>query len=212
MKVRKIVEIVHAKTGDVRRTFEIGDPIIAQAEASTDYFTRVVDSNTHSLPLGYRWREAKGDTIHTKLKRAIYKPTRRYLWVPSDEIKFVPALSDRIYGDGRALIHLSAIMSRPSFYVIRVDSSWTIAMDNNAPDGAPEFVQFIDNIEDGLEEQFGRGDPDEDDEDPDVRENGWPWPAYKSGGCQWGRVEWPKLRSVKFEPNPMTWCGNLVAR
>lgn len=157
------------------------------------------------------WRSSEGDPVQRKLRRVICKPTTRYLWVPEDAIAFKPALLSRVYGDGRALMGLTTINNRPAFYVLRVDSSWSV-QDHRAPDGAPEFADFSDDICEALEDEFGEARADSEEDDPDILEYGNPWPAFddRDGYCWW-RMDWPKLRSLKFEPHPYSWRGNLLA-
>lgn len=143
------------------------------------------------------------DVAQTALRAAICLPTRRYLWVPSDEIEFTPALSNTRFGDGRALLHLTTINSRPAFYVLRIDSRWRLHLDCEVPTDAPELVEFIDDICFALEDEFGNGRPDDDDDDEEVRQYGMPWPALDDrDGCSWGRADWPDLDNLSFVPHP----------
>jgi len=205
MTQQMIAEIV-GPTGRVHYRRPLGDKLIAEAEATPGYSVRVVPENRHALSHGFCWREAKGDAIQRKLRRSICRPTKRYLWIPEYTIEFVPALSPRIYGDGRALLGLSSINERPRFYVIRIDSSWSLAMEYRVPDTAVDVVEFIDDFVDGLEEDFGKA-RDENGELYSEDE----WPAYDdNGGCSWWRMDWPRLRSLKFEPHPYASRGNLL--
>lgn len=153
------------------------------------------------------------DDVHRRLKIAIEVQETAYLWVPSDAIIFVPALLNRIYGDGRALFTISSIHQRPAYWVIRGDSGWSTC-DSGAPDGSPEFVEFVDDIITDLEDQFGRArcgysgsclrwpieerDCDcEECTDPYVSE----WPEVDSNdGVSWGRLKWPDGFDVVAHP------------
>lgn len=145
--------------------------------------------------------------VQAKLRAAVCKRTRRYLWTPADMITFVPALSNRLYGDGRALLGLTTINSRPQFYVLRIDSRWAIEMDPTAPDDAEQLVDRIDAFAFALEEEFGRGRYDDggDDEPETARQmaSRRKWPAYDDeNGCSWWRMDWPKISGVKMAPHP----------
>jgi hypothetical protein len=206
MAVNMIAEIV-GPTGRVHYRRPIGDKLIAEAEGTPGYSVRIVREDSYDVGHGFRFHGSKGDEVHSKLKRAISKPTRRYLWVPEDEIEFIPALSPRIYGDGRALLKLSTINQRPKFYVLRIDSSWALALDYRAPDGAVDVVEFIDHFVDGLEEDFGPAR----DEDGKLYSDD-EWPAYDdNGGCSWSRMSWPNLRSLRFEPHPFVPHTNILS-
>ena len=118
------------------------------------------------------------DQIHKALKAAIEVETQAYHWGQASTI--IPYVCDTIFGDGRALLALVPLNTRPCYYVIRIDSAW--AIDDDA---------FHDLLEDGIyaaiEEQFGTAH-DEEDETPD----GEPWPAFNDGsGCGWDRMDWP---------------------
>lgn len=157
-------------------------------------------------------RSTESDPVHAKLRTWVCQPTQRYLWIPADMITFTPALLSRVYGDGRALIGLSTIHQRPAFYIIRIDSSWTLHMDSDFPSGGPEYVEFHEEICFALEEEFGHTEADEEEDDPEILENGNPWPAFNDrDGSSWWRMEWPALLGLQFEPHPYSWRGNLLA-
>lgn len=161
------------------------------------------------------------DRTHQLLKGAIEVWTRRYLWTPADAITFKPALSGVIYGDGRALFGLTTINLRPAYYVIRGDSGWAVE-DIEAPDDAPDFGDFTDDILTGLEDEFGRarcgysgsslrqspedrGCDCEECQDPRISE----WPEVDDeGGCSWGRLAWPF--GFPTVAHPWTWRGDLL--
>ena len=138
-------------------------------------------------------REAgKADAVHDSLRDAICVPIRRYLWVPEDAIEFTPALSNTVYGDGRALLGVTTIHDRPAFWYVRIDSGWRLEMDYGAPRDALDVADVIERIADALLDEFGDGAPDEDDPDPGVQESGWPYPAINlNDGYSWSRKDWP---------------------
>ncbi len=148
-----------------------------------------------------------------RMKEAIELPTTRYLWIPADQITFKPAILKKSYGDGRALFWISSINQRPQFWVVRGDSAWSTC-DSMAPDDAPEFIDFVDDILTDLEEEFGSArcgysgaclrypaeerDCDcEECSDPRVSE----WPEVDGdGGLSWGRYRWPEAFSTVPHP------------
>ncbi len=115
-------------------------------------------------------RIAGDDPIHAALKAAVEVPTEGYLWAQRHE--FTPAVCSRIFGDGRALLALTTINSRPRYYVIRIDSSWEID-ESTAPKGAVSIRDHLDAIYDALEDDFGRAyNPDEESDEVE------PWPTF----------------------------------
>lgn len=142
--------------------------------------------------------------VHAKLRKVVCKRTRRYLWTPAHMVTFVPALSNRLYGDGKALLGLTTINSRPRFYILRIDSKWSVEMDPAAPDGAEQLTDRIDAFAFALEEEFGRGRFDDDEPETEFqRVQRRKWPAYDDeSGCSWWRMDWPLLPGVKLKPHP----------
>lgn len=141
-----------------------------------------------------------------KLRAVVCKRTRRYLWTPANMVTFIPALSNRLYGDGRALMGLTTINSRPRFYILRVDSRWAISCDHDVPGDAEQFADRVDAIGFALEDEFGRGQYDGDYGDPETekeRAERRKWPAYDDeNGCSWFRMDWPKSTGLKLQPHP----------
>lgn len=151
---------------------------------------------------------AKNTGVQRKLRGAMCRRTKRHLWVPEDAVTFKPALSDRIFGDGRALIGLSTLNQRPKFYILRVDSQWEIHSDPRGPDDATEFTDYVDAICFALEDEFGRGRYDDGSGEKETarqRDRRRAWPAFDDdGGCHWWRLSWPELPGVKFVPHPFS--------
>lgn len=169
-------------------------------------------------------RDGTSEPTHIKLRRRIESRQRRYLWVPSDAITFVPRLLPIIYGDGRALFSISTINQRPAYWVIRACSSWGSGLDREDTPG-PDFAEMTDVIMTDLEGAFGRGRCGYSDnslfwpkkeriqdcqceecDDPHVAK----WPEVDdNGGCSWGRINWP----IGFDvvENPLSWRGNLLS-
>lgn len=99
-------------------------------------------------------RDASADDLHKRLKAAVEIEERAYLWVPADAITFVPPVLSTVYGDGRALFRITTINDRPAYWIVRGDSGWQVE-DYAAPDDAPDFGDFTDEILTDLEEEFG---------------------------------------------------------
>lgn len=170
-------------------------------------------------------RDGSDDPIHTKLRRAVEKRERAYLWVPSDAISFVPRLLPTIFGDGRALFTIATINQRPAYWVIRACSTWGCGLDSRSAPG-PDFMEMTDDIMTELEDAFGRGRcgysgnslfwPKKERirncqcEECTHRCNKARWPMVDDdGGCSWGRMDWPD--GFDTVPNPLSWRGNLLA-
>lgn len=153
-----------------------------------------------------RRKATPSDELHERLRKAVCVPTRRCLWVPEDAIEFVPALSDTVYGDGRALLGITTCNSRPAFYVIRIDSTWQVGMDWSPSDDAPEIMEFVDAIVGDLEDQFGPARCEcECGDCPEYRE----WPALDDdGGTMWWRKDWPA--GFRVTSHPYSSLGNLL--
>lgn len=169
-------------------------------------------------------RDGTSDSTHKRLRRAIEKRRRAYLWTPSDAITFVPRLLPTIYGDGRALFTLATINQRPAYWVIRACSTWGSGSDSEDTSG-PDFAEMTDRIMTDLEEAFGRGRcgysgnslfwPKKErtqncqcEECTDSHIARWP-EVDDDGGCSWSRIDWPLgFATVK---NPLSWRGNLLA-
>lgn len=169
-------------------------------------------------------KNGSGDRVHARLRRAIEKRKRAYLWVPSDAITFVPRLLPTIYGDGRALFKIATINQRPACWVIRACSTWGSGLDREAASG-PDFAEMVDDIMTRLEDAFGRGRcsysgnslfwPKKErirdcqcEECTDRRVARWPQ-VDDYGGSSWSRLDWPPgFNTVK---NPLSWRGNLLA-
>lgn len=169
-------------------------------------------------------RNAEKDGVHAKLKAAVEKEVRSYLWVEGDTPPFKPALLPMIYGDGRALFILATINQRPRYWVIRGDSRWGCGLDREDTSG-PDFAELTDDILTDLENAFGNGR---------CGYSGnslfWPrrdrikncrceecsaryvakWPVVDgSGGCSWSRMDWSD--DFPTVPNPLSRNGNLLA-
>lgn len=126
-----------------------------------------------------------GSIDRAKLRRQIEVPTRPILWGQRHPY-FVPRLLNKVYGDGRRLMFVEAISSRPRYIVVCVDSK-TETLGEEYGDR-----YLIDDIMDEAESQWGlchceECDPDE----PEERR----FPViHWNDGAAWGGYCWPKQR------------------
>lgn len=157
----------------------------------------------------------------TMALRALQRPITRHLWTPDDAITFTPAVLDTTFGDGRALFRITTINNRPAYWIFRGCSSWEVGGDFDAPEGAPEIADHIDDILRAIEEEFGTTDYYE------MNERGrWidqetkrfvprvctEYPAINSEtGCVWSRMDWPNLEGIALERHPFAHCTILTA-
>lgn len=166
-------------------------------------------------------RGYKRDRVHEALKAA-QQPLTRHLWVPADAITFTPQVANSIYGDGRALFGIGTINSRPAYWIIRGCSTWAIGYDCDAPDDAPEIVEFIDEISFDIEHEFGSADDEgyewtkgnkirstETGRFMSYSQISYPVMNY-GGGCHWFRLDWPDLPRVKLVKHPFAQTNVLA--
>lgn len=121
-----------------------------------------------------------------RLRMAIEKPTPVQFW--GEDYVIVPRLVSRVFGNGRRLIHITPLNTRPNYYVVRVDSRWV----NLDGDG---FRDFIEEVYEAIEDEFGAVDYDDDES--------YPWPAFDGDvGVCWGGLYWPyPVKRNKENPN-----------
>lgn len=79
---------------------------------------------------------------------------KRYLWGRAYMIR--PALVRRKFGDGKRLIKLWPIIHRPLYYLVYVDSSWSLFNDDENP-----LIDHLDDIYEQIAEEFGERNGDE---------------------------------------------------
>lgn len=123
--------------------------------------------------------------MKTELKARVERRHRTTFWARTYVIK--PRLIDAVLGDGKKLLSVVPLNTRPNYYVIRVDSNWSTS---NWDDG--ETVgQHIEEILEAIEEQFGRAWYDD---DPPQRKYGRPFPALNDEvGVGWGEFRPPNV-------------------
>ena len=102
------------------------------------------------------------------------------LW--GEEYQRAGKLVEKIHGDGKLLIYLVPLATRPDYYIMRVDSSVRQLIEDDG-DEIRELVdvEFLSEIED----EFGRHENEDDDENPYYE----PFPALNdSCGFTWGII------------------------
>jgi len=97
-----------------------------------------------------------------------------------------PRLVDEIFGDGKQLIQLEPLNTRPDYYVVRIDSKWSL--ENSAE--SDSFIEHLEEIYDAIEDQFGRWCRCEE-EDCDCEED-QSFPVLSTDcGSGWFPMDWP---------------------
>lgn len=116
-----------------------------------------------------------------RLRKVIERRQRTSLW--GKTYYRTPRLVTEVFGDGRQLIWLTPLATRPNWYIVRIDSRWQLS--NHATEGEL-FHDHKDEVYDSIEAEYGESD---DDYGGERRE----WPALNlSCGCGWGEEDWPR--------------------
>jgi hypothetical protein len=140
------------------------------------------------------WRDAP--TMNPKntrqLRALIERRTLTHLWGARHFV--VPRLVTDIFGDGRLLLGLSPIRFRPNYFVVRIDSGWSISnwdQQNPMPPG-----EWLDRVYDSIQDEFG--------EWPWAKAYGLRWTEEEGDendsriqfrdGCEWWDMGWPRIR------------------
>lgn len=123
-----------------------------------------------------------------RLKKMVEKPYKRRWWgyVHTVEAKLLP----QKFGDGKVLLGLQPINSRPQYYVVRIDSKWGDGSDWNSDD----FRDLIEEVSEAVEDYFCHVDLEDDDGNRwgDNEElSAWPVADFTLG-CSW--FEWRQHR------------------
>lgn len=122
-----------------------------------------------------------------ELKRRLERPYRARFWGAEHLVQ--PCLVSEIFGDGRMLIFVTPIATRPHHYLVRVDSRTGLS-------GAAWRCEQLDEVLDSIAEEFG-DDDDEEFGDPD--ETGWPR-LIASFGVSWGKLRWEHFAGLDGGP------------
>jgi hypothetical protein len=130
-----------------------------------------------------------------KLRELIERRTCAYLWGKRHFV--VPRLVSQVFGDGRKLLGLAPIMFRPNYFVVRIDSRWSMSNWDQQNPMVPH--DWLDNVFDSIEEEYVE----------------WPWAkafGFKwsddplvdcnsridfSEGCAWWEMPWPRWRKTE---------------
>lgn len=96
--------------------------------------------------------------------------------------RITPRLVEKIIGDGAKLIWFAPMMSRPNYYVVRIDSR--DCLDNHhVPEGHREPAEWVEDVIQAIEAEYGNAD------DPDATDADREFPAFHDGGESWGEED-----------------------
>lgn len=107
---------------------------------------RPQDKMRRSLPNPHQVRLEHAREMETLRHRVEIRKKTRF-W--GQEHFIIPRLIFEVFGDGKKLMWLEGINTRPSYWVARVDSSWTPGGHNR---------DWIEDIYQAIESQFGTGE------------------------------------------------------
>lgn len=128
-----------------------------------------------------------------------------------------PRLVREVFGDGRTLLEIQPLNTRPDFYVIRVDSSvGKRELFDCTVDGTEDGEDLAEAILCAIEDEYGHRDECdcrckacddqrcEDCRNQKRHDRGQPWPALNAdSGYSWGTRWWPDAyRSTGLEVRP----------
>lgn len=114
--------------------------------------------------------------INRKMKAIITKP--RYVKFWGKKCLSRPVFIESCLGDGGKLLAITPLNDRPNYYVIRVDSTWSV---HNYED--PCVADHIDEIYEMIEEQTGPREWQDDHGRRRVEK--WPAPNLDCGSSWW---------------------------
>jgi hypothetical protein len=150
--------------------------------------------------------------------------------------RITPLLINAVLGDGKKLVGIQPLNTRPNYYVIRVESGWDLS---NWGDG-DLFVHHLEDVYEAIEDQFSEIEREreyliEDGVSPEradlayyPEELGWPVFSLDSG-VGWFELDWPRksvdrmtpadLRAMRFarrrarhgraiKPRPSSWLAS----
>ena len=102
------------------------------------------------------------------------------LWGKKSEEQI--ALCGSVLGNGKMLLAVQPLASRPTHYLIRVDDRWAVS----SYDAGDTVSNHMEEIYDAIEDDFGRLEIEGD--DGEMIEQ--PWPALDCGyGCSWWEAD-----------------------
>lgn len=116
-----------------------------------------------------------------RLRAAIQRRRKIHHW--GHAYLVTPLLVTERFGDGKRLIWLQPLNTRPNYYVVRVDSGWKFY--DEWEEGDEDFRDHLDDILEAVENDFGSEHDWETGKHVD-------WPALDLwAGCAWGDEQWP---------------------
>jgi hypothetical protein len=135
-----------------------------------------------------------------KLRRLIERPEHCLFWGQPHTI--TPRLITRTFGDGKQLLCVTPLATRPNYFVVRIDSSVT---DPHSHHDSSTKLSFLDEIMDAAEDEYGAYDETE-------KPNAYFPVADWSIGAAWGEP----FAVTAWNPTPRTsrnlrsTCGTRV--
>jgi hypothetical protein len=119
-----------------------------------------------------------------ELKTRIEQPEEVTFW--GAKYVITPAFVRAKFGDGKKLLNIIPLNTRPDRYVVRVDSR---LITSNWHEGQPHIQDCLDYILEAIEWEYGSAR--QFDEDDNEIEEKAPWPALdESVGVGWGEERW----------------------
>jgi hypothetical protein len=137
------------------------------------------------------------DRATAQLRALIERPERSQLW--GVDYVITPRLIAAEIGDGKQLVCVTPLFSRPNYVVARVDSTMKHVLDEYDPTRGPfgGARSYLDAIMEAAEEEYGyHGDEEYRDENGDET-RGFPVVDW-GGGCTWGKP----FPIEKWQPSP----------
>jgi hypothetical protein len=100
--------------------------------------------------------------------------------------RITPRVIEEVLGDGGQLIWLQPLNTRPNFYVLQVDSTWTLS--NWGQPGTDGLLSdHLEEIHDAINDQFGCCICGEESEYPEGERYECRWPVlHDDCGVSWG--------------------------
>lgn len=131
-----------------------------------------------------RCKDALATMAEDKLRALIERRQAGYLW--GRRYFFTPRLVSEVFGDGRKLLGLSGVNTRPAFWVIRVDSKWL----DERGSGTELLRDHLEEIYQAIEADFGTGEK----ENGELYANAkFPQACDIGVGCGWWQYEPSKV-------------------
>lgn len=139
-----------------------------------------------------------------RLRRLIERPERCQFW--GQWYTITPRLIGQVFGDGKNLICVTPLATRPNYFVVRIDSSVRDVRDPFPADGQ---WSLLEDIMLAAEDEYGRFGMD-DDGDTYKGDDPRGFPVADWGiGCAWGKPfpieEWkptPRARKGRAARQP----------